>query len=115
MAREDSRATATGQRKQAGMFHVKHSPPCLAVPARVCIGTGFWGYPMRLMSFRRPDGTASWGVAKNDGVIDLGDRAPSLRYALWAGPALAEEAKRDPDFRFGDIPFLPAIPDPAKI
>ena len=31
---------------------------------------------MKLMSFRRPDGTASWGIVKGDGVIDLGSREP---------------------------------------
>jgi 2-keto-4-pentenoate hydratase/2-oxohepta-3-ene-1,7-dioic acid hydratase in catechol pathway len=70
---------------------------------------------MKLMSFRRPDRMASWGIAKNGGVIDLGDRAPGLRHALWAKAALAEESKRDVDFRFEDITFLPAIPDPSKI
>jgi 2-keto-4-pentenoate hydratase/2-oxohepta-3-ene-1,7-dioic acid hydratase in catechol pathway len=70
---------------------------------------------MKLMSFRRPDRMASWGIAKDGGVVDLGDRAPGLRHALWARAALAEESKRDIDFRFEDISFLPAIPDPAKI
>src|SRR5262245_39416935 len=70
---------------------------------------------MKLMSFRRPDGAASWGIAKDDGVIDLGDRPPSLRHALWAMNALTEESRRDPYLRLTDISFLPAIPDPAKI
>ena len=70
---------------------------------------------MRLMSFRRPDGTASWGVARDDGVIDLGACAPGLRHALWAMASLQIEAQRTPDFSLDDITFLPPIPDPDKI
>ena len=39
---------------------------------------------MKLISFRRPDGSASWGILKEAGVVDLGSLAPSLRDALWA-------------------------------
>ena len=49
---------------------------------------------MKLLSFRRPDGTESWGILKEEGVIDLGSRAPGLKYALWAMTSLAEEAVR---------------------
>ncbi len=70
---------------------------------------------MKLMSFRRPDGMPSWGIAKNEGVIDLGHLAPSLKHALWATASLAEQAARKPDHRLADIRFLPPIPDPDKI
>jgi 2-keto-4-pentenoate hydratase/2-oxohepta-3-ene-1,7-dioic acid hydratase in catechol pathway len=70
---------------------------------------------MKLVSFRRPDGLARWGIAKEHGVIDLGDKAPSLRSAIWATPALADEAVRHVDYGFDDIVFLPPIPDPDKI
>lgn len=70
---------------------------------------------MKLLSFRRPDGTASWGIAKAEGVIDLGARAPSLKHALWAMTSLAEEASRHADFQLADIGYLPPIPDPEKI
>lgn len=70
---------------------------------------------MKLLSFRRPDGTASWGIASGDGVVDMGAYAPSLRHALWATASLREEAQRAPDFRLEDITFLPPIPDPDKI
>jgi 2-keto-4-pentenoate hydratase/2-oxohepta-3-ene-1,7-dioic acid hydratase in catechol pathway len=70
---------------------------------------------MKLLSFRRPDGSASWGIAKDAGVIDLGAYAPSLRHALWATASLAEEAKRPVDFRLDQITYLPTIPDPEKI
>jgi 2-keto-4-pentenoate hydratase/2-oxohepta-3-ene-1,7-dioic acid hydratase in catechol pathway len=70
---------------------------------------------MKLLSFRRPDGSASWGIAKGDGVIDMGDKAPGLKYALWATTSLAEEAARHVDYRLSDISYLPPIPDPEKI
>lgn len=70
---------------------------------------------MKLMSFRRPDGMPSWGIAKDEGVIDLGHLAPSLKHAIWATASLAEQAKRKPDHRLADIRFLPPIPDPDKI
>ena len=70
---------------------------------------------MKLLSFRRPDGTPSWGIVKAEGVIDLGSRAPSLKYALWATTSLAEEAERHADFHVGDVTYLPPIPDPDKI
>jgi 2-keto-4-pentenoate hydratase/2-oxohepta-3-ene-1,7-dioic acid hydratase in catechol pathway len=70
---------------------------------------------MKLMSFRRPDGMPSWGIAKDEGVIDLGHLAPSLKHALWAMTSLAEEAARSPDHRLADVRFLPPIPDPDKI
>ena len=70
---------------------------------------------MKLLSFRRPDGVASWGIVKAEGVIDLGARAPCLKHALWATTSLAEEAERHADFRLGDVTFLPPIPDPEKI
>jgi 2-keto-4-pentenoate hydratase/2-oxohepta-3-ene-1,7-dioic acid hydratase in catechol pathway len=70
---------------------------------------------MKLLSFRRPDGTPSWGIAKAEGVIDMGSRAPGLKHALWAITSLAEEAERHADFRLSDVTFLPPIPDPDKI
>ena len=70
---------------------------------------------MKLISFRRPDGTPSWGIAKGDGVVDLGACAPSLKHALWATTSLAEEASRHPDYKLADISYLPPIPDPDKI
>ncbi len=70
---------------------------------------------MKLLSFRRPDGTASWGIAKDTGVIDLGDRAPALRHALWATASLREAAGRPVDFALADISYLPPIPDGGKI
>src|SRR5215472_15287660 len=112
MAAQDSPRPSEGQRP---VFHVKHHQLPLDRRLRKAWPAIGWGSAMKLMSFRRPDRMASWGIAKNGGVIDLGDRAPGLRHALWAKAALAEESKRDVDFRFEDITFLPAIPDPSKI
>lgn len=70
---------------------------------------------MKLMSFRRPDGAASWGIVKGEGVIDLGARAPGLKHALWAMTSLAEEAVRHADFQLADVTYLPPIPDADKI
>lgn len=70
---------------------------------------------MKLMSFRRPDGSPSWGIAKNEGVVDLGNLTPGLKHALWAIKSLAEQATRHADYPLGDVHFLPPIPDPDKI
>ena len=70
---------------------------------------------MKLMSFRRPDGAASWGIVKGEGVVDCGHLAPGLKHALWASASLAEEAARHPDHKLSAVRALPPIPDPDKI
>ena len=40
---------------------------------------------MRLMSFRRADGTPSWGLVEGKEVVDCGALAPTLRAALASG------------------------------
>src|SRR5438094_317001 len=70
---------------------------------------------MRYMSFRRPDGTPSFGRVDGDAVVDLA--APggplSLKEALVAGSlATLAERKR---FAISDVTVLPVIPDPGKI
>ena len=70
---------------------------------------------MKLMSFRRPDGSASWGIVKGDGVIDCGHLAPGLKHALWAMTSLAERAAAPADFPLSAVHYLPPIPDPDKI
>ncbi len=69
---------------------------------------------MKLISFTRPDGVASWGVVDGDDVVDCSDTAPTLRAAIAAGtlPTTPPEADR---FTLADITFLPPIPDPQKI
>ncbi len=76
---------------------------------------------MKLMSFVR-GGKPGWGVAAQDGVIDLGrvlgGKYPSLR-ALLVGDGLEEATGAadgaKPDAGFDEIEFLPVIPDPEKI
>jgi 2-keto-4-pentenoate hydratase/2-oxohepta-3-ene-1,7-dioic acid hydratase in catechol pathway len=70
---------------------------------------------MKLLSFRRPDGSPSWGIVKGTGVIDMGAHAPALKHALWAMDSLAAESARPADYRLLDIGYLPPIPDPEKI
>jgi 2-keto-4-pentenoate hydratase/2-oxohepta-3-ene-1,7-dioic acid hydratase in catechol pathway len=72
------------------------------------------------MSFQH-QGRASYGIAKDDGVVDLGkrlgSRCPTLR-ALLAQGALGEASKlarEAPDHKLAEVSFLPVIPDPSKI
>lgn len=68
---------------------------------------------MRLISFRREDGIASFGRLAGDEVCDLGDeRGGSLRGALASGIDLGR--KGTPRL-LADLALLPVIPDPAKI
>lgn len=71
---------------------------------------------MKLVSFRRPDGTPSFGKVEGDRVIDLGrpDGPATLRAALAAGTALADLAPGIA-YALADVVLLPVIPDPAKI
>ena len=69
---------------------------------------------MRYVSFRRPDGTASFGRLDGETIVELAsDAAPSLKAALTDGSlaTLADGAS----FAAADVVALPVIPDPAKI
>lgn len=76
---------------------------------------------MKLLSFSRK-GDASYGVARGDGIVDLGarlsDRWPTLSAALRSG-ALEElrgqAAGLGPDFPTDAIQFLPPILDPGRV
>ncbi len=73
---------------------------------------------MRLISFVR-NGEASYGIARDDGVVDAGaelrSEYPGLRDLLLAGAGdrLRELEGRPADCPLDDIEFLPPIPDPA--
>jgi 2-keto-4-pentenoate hydratase/2-oxohepta-3-ene-1,7-dioic acid hydratase in catechol pathway len=77
---------------------------------------------MRQASFVRPDGKASYGLIREDSIVDLGARLagrfPGLLDIYRAG-ALAEAtqaAKSAPaDFALSDIAYLPPIGSPEKI
>ena len=64
---------------------------------------------MRYVSFRRPDGTPSFGRIEGETT----DAAPSLKAALTDGSlsGLADGAS----YAAADVVLLPVIPDPAKI
>ncbi|MEO7470052.1 MAG: fumarylacetoacetate hydrolase family protein, partial [Sphingobium limneticum] len=69
---------------------------------------------MRYVSFRRPDGTASFGRLDGETIVELAtDATPSLKAALAEGSlsALTDGVT----FVAADIVLLPVIPDPAKI
>lgn len=68
---------------------------------------------MRLASFRRSDGTASYGRLAADTIFDLaGAAGGSLRQALAAGRLPRDGGTPVP---LADVALLPPIPDPAKI
>ncbi len=71
---------------------------------------------MRYVSFRRPDGTPSFGRIEDDRIVDLGAApgAPAdLRSALAAG-TLGALSGTD-GMAFADAVLLPAVPNPGKI
>jgi 2-keto-4-pentenoate hydratase/2-oxohepta-3-ene-1,7-dioic acid hydratase in catechol pathway len=70
---------------------------------------------MRYVSFRRPDGSASYGSLAGDQVLDLGGsgKASTLKDAIATG-ALGS-ASGGTAYALGEIVLLPVIPDPAKI
>jgi 2-keto-4-pentenoate hydratase/2-oxohepta-3-ene-1,7-dioic acid hydratase in catechol pathway len=70
---------------------------------------------MKLMSFCRPNGTQSWGIATATGVIDCAAWAPTLRQALEILPTVAQAIGTPAQYRLDEITFLPVIPDPGKI
>ena len=73
---------------------------------------------MRLLSFRL-DGTESWGLARDNGVVDLGARlGGTLRAALERddlAAAVTRSAGGGIDAALDDVTWLPPIPAPEKI
>jgi 2-keto-4-pentenoate hydratase/2-oxohepta-3-ene-1,7-dioic acid hydratase in catechol pathway len=71
---------------------------------------------MRLASFLRA-GEPSYGIIREDGVVDLGTRlGGDLRGLLATGVDSAREfAGEHPDFALVDARWLPVIPNPAAI
>ena len=75
---------------------------------------------MKLVSYRHQE-QASYGILKQDGIVDLGRRlgaeAPTLK-ALLAADGLSRAARfanERPDFELAAVDLLPVIPDPANI
>ncbi len=75
---------------------------------------------MRLVSFTR-NGTAGFGIAVADGIVDLGarlgPRAHSLKALLERNlvDEAAQHAGAAADFALDDVRLLPTVPDPGKI
>lgn len=75
---------------------------------------------MKLVSFAKT-GRASWGIAVDDGVVDMAERLqgrfPTLRSALAAGAlgAIGEARQAPADVPWSEVELLPPIPDPDKI
>jgi len=69
---------------------------------------------VRFASFRRPDGTPSFGRVEGDVVIDLGGAHADLRSAIAAG-ALASLTGDGPRHALADVALLPVVPNPSKV
>ncbi len=76
---------------------------------------------MRLLSFRH-EGRESWGVAVEDGVVDLGRRLgatyPTLKALVETGslePARKAAVGLAADYPLKAISFLPPVVDPGKV
>lgn len=73
---------------------------------------------MKLCSFTK-NGTASWGLVNEAGIVDLGRRglAADLRAFLAQGDLAPARALADEpaDYGLGDVTHAPVIPNPDKI
>ena len=76
---------------------------------------------MKLLSFIRADGSKSYGIYKNDGIVDLGlrlgDKYKDIK-ALLAADALSlvsQYAGEQIDYSADTVRFLPIIESPDKI
>ena len=71
---------------------------------------------MRIASFRRPDGTASFGRIERDTIVDCGTPGQDawLKDALAAGVDLALLATTG-TLALADVTLLPTLPNPTKI
>ncbi len=68
----------------------------------------------RFVSFRRPDGTPSFGRQNGETIVELAtDATPSLKAALTDGSLVG--LTDGVSFAAADVVLLPVIPDPAKI
>ena len=77
---------------------------------------------MKFVSYRTNDGQASYGILRDDEVVDLGRRlggqAGTLKALIATGKAAAlasPHASAPVDHRLADLALLPPIPDPQTI
>jgi len=70
---------------------------------------------MKFLSFRKA-GVPSWGLLKDDGIVDLGAEATDLRAFITAGcPDAQALARRPVSHALADVSLDPVIPNPSKI
>lgn len=70
---------------------------------------------MKFLSFRSSGGP-SWGLLRDDGIVDLGGEAADLRAFIAAGfPDADTLARRPADHVLADVVLDPVIPNPSKI
>jgi 2-keto-4-pentenoate hydratase/2-oxohepta-3-ene-1,7-dioic acid hydratase in catechol pathway len=74
---------------------------------------------MKLISYTKSQ-EPSWGIALDDGIVDIGRRAngaiPDLKSFLTAGSPQAQlDVGTKPNFGFDEVNLLPVVPNPDKI
>ena len=70
---------------------------------------------MKYLSFRRA-GIPSWGLLKDDGIVDLGGDATDLRAFIAAGCTDEQTLSARPaSLALSDVVLEPVIPNPSKI
>lgn len=70
---------------------------------------------MRFLSYR-VSGVPSWGLLRDDGIVDLSGEAVDLRAFIAAGrPDAVSLARRTADHALADVVLDPVIPNPSKI
>ena len=71
---------------------------------------------MKYLSFRRPDGTPTFGRLEGDRVVDLGTgrlASADLKTALAHG--VLAELPAGPSYTLAEVTLLPVLPNPAKV
>jgi 2-keto-4-pentenoate hydratase/2-oxohepta-3-ene-1,7-dioic acid hydratase in catechol pathway len=66
---------------------------------------------VKLTSFRRPDGTPSFGRVEGDTVVDLGGAGADLKTAITSLTGLTD----GPRHALADVALLPVVPNPSKV
>ena len=70
---------------------------------------------MKFASFRRPDGSTSFGRVEGDRLVDLGTPDHADLKAAIAADALTRLIGGGDSFALADVVLLPLVPDPGKI
>ena len=70
---------------------------------------------MKLASFRRPDGTPSFGRVEGDHLVDLGSAHADLKDAIAADALASLTALTGSRHALADVALLPVVPNPSKV